>query len=142
MRYVGSPLRMRGKVSNIPSGRAIIRITPAYAGKRSSRPIMNCLSQDHPCVCGEKLPIFCSYLFRLGSPLRMRGKVKALQWGYDNSRITPAYAGKRNVPAFAGAFFRDHPCVCGEKKSAVKCSEMQLGSPLRMRGKVILSPPI
>ena len=66
----------------------------------------------------------------------MRGKVKALQWGYDNSRITPAYAGKRNVPAFAGAFFRDHPCVCGEKFLGLTTEVRNAGSPLRMRGKV------
>ena len=106
---------MRGKVSNIPSGRAIIRITPAYAGKRSSRPIMNCLSQDHPCVCGEKKSSSVILMTMRGSPLRMRGKDhkdEVVEW---TVRITPAYAGKRVIAKDEVHLLRDHPCVCGEK---------------------------
>ena len=50
----GSPPRMRGKVSRLISSSRRVRITPAYAGKRTLS-LDDCFSiQDHPRVCGEK----------------------------------------------------------------------------------------
>ena len=51
---LGSPPRMRGKVTGrlfnfIPFG-----ITPAYAGKSCLRLFCGHVEQDHPRVCGEK----------------------------------------------------------------------------------------
>ena len=50
----GSPPRMRGKVQPIHFPHGIIRITPAYAGKRRLKHIPEPARQDHPRVCGEK----------------------------------------------------------------------------------------
>ena len=52
--YVGSPPRMRGKVS---AGKILLHdggITPAYAGKRAFESGLHLRPQDHPRVCGEK----------------------------------------------------------------------------------------
>ena len=49
-------------------------ITPAYAGKRYTYLIQMLCDRDHPRVCGEKTPCFSTWLTRLGSPPRMRGK--------------------------------------------------------------------
>ena len=49
--------------------------------------------------------------------------------------ITPAYAGKRGSSSLIISPFRDHPCVCGEKKKSLVRFELVPGSPLRMRGK-------
>ena len=51
---VGSPPPMRGKVpKNVYRARST-RITPAYAGKRSTSKPKRSPQQDHPRLCGEK----------------------------------------------------------------------------------------
>ena len=50
----GSPPPMRGKVpKNVYRARST-RITPAYAGKRSTSKPKRSPQQDHPRLCGEK----------------------------------------------------------------------------------------
>ena len=50
----GSPPRMRGRVlaALMPENR--VRITPAYAGKRTLRRCTTGFLRDHPRVCGEE----------------------------------------------------------------------------------------
>ena len=87
-------------------------------------------------MCGEKSWLFSSTSNWAGSPPRVRGK------GSDNTalasehRITPACAGKRPTIRIACTPRRDHPRVCGEKKSLHARSIASLGSPPRVRGKV------
>uniref|UniRef100_UPI0040271F11 hypothetical protein n=1 Tax=Ruminococcus bicirculans (ex Wegman et al. 2014) TaxID=1160721 RepID=UPI0040271F11 len=50
-------LRMRGKACFNFDVSQEIRITPAYAGKRCLSVGLGACLQDHPRVCGEKLPI-------------------------------------------------------------------------------------
>ena len=66
----------------------------------------------------------------------MRGKVAWLFGGWDASRITPAYAGKRQsgLPETAGC--QDHPRLCGEKVVVPDMQKTLSGSPPPMRGKV------
>ena len=51
---IGSPPRVRGKVSKYASKPADYRITPACAGKRPQAACLVLTSEDHPRVCGEK----------------------------------------------------------------------------------------
>ena len=51
---VGSPPRMRGKVTVDMEKRRKPRITPAYAGKRIELIFVSVVCKDHPRVCGEK----------------------------------------------------------------------------------------
>ena len=74
MMPLGSPPRMRGKVTLrlrkfVPDG-----ITPAYAGKRFVLSLVMISIRDHPRVCGEKF--YSDLILRItpGSPPRMRGK--------------------------------------------------------------------
>ena len=156
---LGSPPRMRGKA--FPSIKTILlmRITPAYAGKRRSWRFAGIVLWDHPRVCGEKVSQRPFRAVSAGSPPRMRGKgvhgvLQELCCG-----ITPAYAGKS---LFSGLYIRingDHPRVCGEKlldrywigtglsdtkdhprvcgeKTVLDLSRLvEQGSPPRMRGK-------
>ena len=65
----------------------------------------------------------------------MRGKEFRMLYAYGNSRITPAYAGKRleRVPLIPSR--QDHPRLCGEK-GLVDCAAVIIkGSPPPMRGK-------
>ena len=70
----GSPPRMRGKPSRVPSFYTMLGITPADAGKTLSAPM--------------------SSMVKSGSPPRMRGKLHQLCYVGFVKRITPADAGK------------------------------------------------
>ena len=70
-------------------------ITPAYAGKSRTLSGLRFWKRDHPRVCGEKDPVFPGLLLHLGSPPRVRGKVRQVVIGPPFKGITPACAGKR-----------------------------------------------
>ena len=65
----------------------------------------------------------------------MRGKVVYQRIVLDDTRITPAYAGKSFFvkPRFSRS--RDHPRLCGEKGKSSTRTRSELGSPPPMRGK-------
>ena len=135
MANLGSPLRMRGKVTEKKTGKRRRRITPAYAGKSLCVYYNFRVHGDHPCVCGEKKQaVFIGFVI-VGSPLRMRGKGRKLRKCVAFNRITPAYAGKRRYRRKVNGNEQDHPCVCGEKFRKNSFASCPLGSPLRMRGK-------
>ena len=71
----GSPPPMRGKETAMHATEPADRITPAHAGK--SRNICTGMYKetDHPRPCGEKQRTGDTFLFMLGSPPPMRGKV-------------------------------------------------------------------
>ena len=60
VRMVGSPPRLRGKEGLCRDGLLKLGITPAYAGKSSLRGLWSRRPEDHPRVCGEKLPVVSS----------------------------------------------------------------------------------
>ena len=66
----------------------------------------------------------------------MRGKGKYKSLGTMGYGITPAYAGKRQTVISSDVAKRDHPRLCGEKKSEKKSCKGNAGSPPPMRGKV------
>ena len=51
---LGSPPRMRGKVTSVLTNPLHHGITPAYAGKSKRVPPKTACCRDHPRVCGEK----------------------------------------------------------------------------------------
>ena len=136
----GSPPRVRGKVFPIVIIVIADRITPACAGKSCQNQSKVCTIWDHPRVCGEK-SILASVITRtLGSPPRVRGKVLISGRSNDCTGITPACAGKSCILHGCLAMIRDHPRVCGEKKTKLGKSICHKGSPPRVRGKVLLIP--
>ena len=130
-----SPPRVRGKADHTIAGRIRVGITPAYAGKSRGTPFRRTSGRDHPRVCGEKSGFCQRSILHLGSPPRMRGKEQRMREARNSAGITPAYAGKSPAPAMEPASGRDHPRVCGEKKSRRCCTSIGLGSPPRVRGK-------
>ena len=92
---LGSPPPMRGKDISIFIYNRYIRITPAYAGKSPRHIISGGRSWDHPRLCGEKKSFRGKSQSRIGSPPPMRGKARFSKMSASVSRITPAYAGKR-----------------------------------------------
>ena len=134
---LGSPPRMRGKAVAIFRQLHHGRITPAYAGKSDPEKQPGAARWDHPRVCGEKKRLQPTITAQPGSPPRVRGKVPYVSMAALAQGITPAYAGKRASQLCAGLAPRDHPRVCGEKSGFCQRSILHLGSPPRMRGKVI-----
>ena len=65
----------------------------------------------------------------------MRGKDTGIRLFYHAIRITPAYAGKRPAKHSVKRYERDHPRLCGEKRTFSKRASFCLGSPPPMRGK-------
>ena len=127
---------MRGKVQ-LRNGKQTSRgITPAYAGKRWTVAGTVAARWDHPRVCGEKASLMLASDAELGSPPRMRGKVREIKTGKSRRGITPAYAGKRRRCCAFRWLPWDHPRVCGEKSLSIGMFVTILGSPPRMRGKV------
>ena len=73
---MGSPPRVRGKAAferRFPVGHGI---TPARAGKRSEEVTDLYLYEDHPRACGEKSSFHSTAAAGVGSPPRVRGKVR------------------------------------------------------------------
>ena len=52
---LGSPPHGRGKAAQLANVSLFLRITPAWAGKRLTRPAMTGTPRDHPRVGGEKV---------------------------------------------------------------------------------------
>ena len=114
---LGSPPRMRGKAVAIFRQLHHGRITPACAGKSEKTRSITTTRRDHPRVCGEKDTSTVCQVDHEGSPPRVRGKVHISTGQVGGVGITPAYAGKRSGKLQQDAMLRDHPRVCGEKRT-------------------------
>ena len=111
---IGSPPRMRGKRLRIAVRILGCRITPADAGKTQTKKHFTLSTTDHPRGCGENSHRQQFFLFSLGSPPRMRGKLFCHSLISSAYRITPADAGKTAFGCIPQAAARDHPRGCGE----------------------------
>ena len=65
----------------------------------------------------------------------MRGKAFASSTAFQQLRITPAHAGKRDWVVIGAETEKDHPRPCGEKFAGFNVSTFNGGSPPPMRGK-------
>ena len=59
--------------------------------------LLNFQYKDHPRACGENAQTILGKRIDLGSPPRMRGKLKKGAEELVGERITPAHAGKTPV---------------------------------------------
>ena len=126
---------MRGKGMRNMQDNALVRITPAHAGKRHPLTPPFKSEEDHPRPCGEKPLRTGERLPFLGSPPPMRGK-DVKRYGFKSaSRITPAHAGKSTNFSSGRSRTRDHPRPCGEKLMLAPYVCWDVGSPPPMRGK-------
>ena len=88
-------------------------------------------------MCGEKRLSPRMRAFSVGSPPRVRGKDSLTYPSLGSIRITPACAGKRSLAVIPPGIARDHPRVCGEKDRVLRERGPLVGSPPRVRGKVL-----
>ena len=133
----GSPPRGRGKARQGWRGCVCYGITPAWAGKRLLREQSYTIKRDHPRVGGEKHLQKPFYFHQEGSPPRGRGKVHRTRQTILRSRITPAWAGKRDGQHGPRYDYQDHPRVGGEKFTGGGFRAWARGSPPSGRGKVL-----
>ena len=110
----GSPPRMREVSKNSPLLVPRLRITPAYAGSILLTSRSNSSLWDHPRVCGKYFHGRGGTTIGQGSPPRMREVYFHHIEGYQNNRITPAYAGSIKEFIFNEFEDKDHPRVCGK----------------------------
>ena len=137
LQTAGSPPRVREKPSPFSALPANAGITPACAGKT---PVFFCVSyiyQDHPRVCGKNVTDVVKDPVGSGSPPRVREKLLVLSEISLIPRITPACAGKTLASRYRRHLPRDHPRVCGKNSSREWHSSNALGSPPRVREKLI-----
>ena len=129
---------MRGKRKALIVDDEARRITPADAGKTRCFLPHACVFQDHPRGCGENINWDCCQTNGAGSPPRMRGKRLPSNAQTAMRGITPADAGKTIWFRSQSACRWDHPRGCGENRTDPKSAEERLGSPPRMRGKLLV----
>ena len=134
----GSPPRGRGKEVADEGIGGIIRITPAWTGKRRERSSSRTNRRDHPRVGGEKFSRYRARESNQGSPPHGRGKARSRCFVVEVMRITPAWAGKSQGHRADRGAEQDHPRVGGEKRLISIRSVYQSGSPPHGRGKVSL----
>ena len=92
--------RSRTRRGKRPPRRTILRSKrkrKKNAGKSPPALALCHVIEDHPRVCGEKPGTQRPAVGHIGSPPRMRGKVKKPTMNRKKRRITPAYAGKRRA---------------------------------------------
>ena len=66
----------------------------------------------------------------------MRGKLELYAEVMQHFGITPACAGKTHTLRISKGIAQDHPRVCGENLFPLATSQIQPGSPPRVRGKL------
>ena len=91
-------------------------------------------------MCGEKVAMVTTAVSTPGSPPHVRGKALRVETCFADNGITPACAGKSNLFVFRRIEPKDHPRVCGEKLYTPCVIAPNVGSPPRMRGKVLFCP--
>ena len=114
-------------------------ITPADAGKTKSHSASSSIATDHPRGCGENFNLIGKLNPKHGSPPRMRGKQERAVGIVQQSRITPADAGKTAARSWQTHQSWDHPRGCGENMRSFGVASVVKGSPPRMRGKRLLT---
>ena len=132
----GSPPQVRGKLHSLLLTAFLQRITPAGAGKTYLKISFLSVLQDHPRRCGENSLNSSSCRRRSGSPPQVRGKQRRSGYDTEQSRITPAGAGKTRNSRRTQIMHWDHPRRCGENHPRTKSRECILGSPPQVRGKL------
>ena len=105
---------MRGKQVDAAERLQQERITPADAGKTAQPAFAAENLGDHPRGCGENNFAVIGDCGILGSPPRMRGKQERAVGIVQQSRITPADAGKTVRILNPYGAIKDHPRGCGE----------------------------
>ena len=136
----GSPPHARGKHRTGNSASSRNGITPACAGKTTTRAWRTPTERDHPRMRGENdrdANVCCA---EEGSPPHARGKRRRNELHDRIPRITPACAGKTRLRDPGYDRLADHPRMRGENAVQTTADGKVAGSPPHARGKPALKP--
>ena len=134
-KVLGSPPRVREKLSPTLAHSIKSRITPACAGKTLVLVRSLPKYRDHPRVCGKNQWESYTAKTERGSPPRVREKPNAFLNSSCDTGITPACAGKTLSQLQGGMMEQDHPRVCGKNHFLSLFFYFTEGSPPRVREK-------
>ena len=84
-------------------------------------------------MCGKDASMLSMTTEYLGSPPRVRERLRRDDTQRDAYRITPACAGKTFQQLLAQISEQDHPRVCGKDKRRGEARRLHQGSPPRVR---------
>ena len=133
----GSPPHARGRLAGVQLDVADPGITPACAGKTTSRPSAAGHRKDHPRMRGEDSIGKIARSNASGSPPHARGRPHRGVRRVVLHRITPACAGKTQIASPIWWYSSDHPRMRGEDLVAVTGGGGVFGSPPHARGRPI-----
>ena len=131
--FLGSPPLVRERRTNNGKSYWMARITPARAGKTTSRTLKNSCKRDHPRSCGKDDSFEHNLFIKLGSPPLVRERLFLLMPSRRFLRITPARAGKTSYSLVSSHIIRDHPRSCGKDSHVVPVIHVPGGSPPLVR---------
>ena len=94
IQIIGSPPRVRERPFHVVIVNGFNGITPACAGKTLNFQNQSLRNGDHPRVCGKDLHKNQLFYLLLGSPPRVRERLRECLSRIIETRITPACAGK------------------------------------------------
>ena len=126
---------MRGKLEPAFRARDRERIIPAHAGQTCSVEACLVLPPDHPRACGANTSGPETFVHRVGSSPRMRGKLLVTNRGVRPAGIIPAHAGQTCCTCGGMDANADHPRACGANGPTMTDDGSGYGSSPRMRGK-------
>ena len=132
---LGSPPRVREKLSKSRDFIVVVGITPACAGKTKIDGKLVQITGDHPRVCGKNVKFGLVKNCVMGSPPRVREKPEMSQIAGSWAGITPACAGKTLSRPRSQTGAWDHPRVCGKNLNSAFSIVKLAGSPPRVREK-------
>ena len=132
---VGSPPHARGRPNSTSKAHTRLRITPACAGKTDDDIRHAYRGGDHPRMRGEDRGFYFDDFANDGSPPHARGRLRLTQMDGDETRITPACAGKTSRRRRRWWQRLDHPRMRGEDDHPVRQRRDAAGSPPHARGR-------
>ena len=89
-------------------------------------------------MCGDYSQFLARQRLRKGSPLHVRGLLLRREKRVIPDRITPACAGTTRFIFDTSCSLGDHPCMCGDYSSLLLKLIDTGGSPLHVRGLLML----
>ena len=133
---IGSSPRVWGQDCCKYNFNPILRIIPTRVGTSiiSFRPEGR--ERDHPHACGDKFEVFPLVSLSIGSSPRVWGQAEGVPSRFIVYRIIPTRVGTSIYRVQVGAYEKDHPHACGDKKKLSPVGHRHLGSSPRVWGQV------
>src|SRR5262245_57786418 len=131
----GSPPRVWGRRLPFEESRPHIRFTPTRVGTTAPRASFAPLVPVHPHACGDDSLSVSPIVFGRGSPPRVWGRHRRLDFLSRPGRFTPTRVGTTYTPNASPIIAPVHPHACGDDFPGRNWSLSASGSPPRVWGR-------